>query len=118
MNRSLLKNEVLAIDLHGAYIRRVSLRGAILDHANLTGADCRGADFSSTRLKAAVLRNADFTDANFHAADFENADLNGAILKGADLTGAQNLTVQQLRVAVLDSATKLPAILADALRLG
>ena len=76
------------IDLHGAFLRRTDLSSASLKRANLTGAD--------------------FTNAIFRGADFEGAILDGTILKGADLTGAKNLTLPQLRRALLDSTTKLP----------
>jgi len=76
------------LDLHGAFLRRTDLSSASLKRANLTGAD--------------------FTNAVFRGADFEGAILDGAILKGADLTGARNLTLSQLRRAVLDATTKLP----------
>lgn len=76
------------VDLHGAFVRRVTLRGARLDDANLAGADATGADFRD--------------------ADFQNANLNGTILRGADLRGAVNLTQEQLSKAVLDRTTKLP----------
>ena len=78
-----------AIDLSGAFIRRVDLSGAILVGADFSGADC--------------------TNANFRGADFEGAILEGTILKGADLRDARNLTKQQIQSAVIDSSTLLPA---------
>ena len=77
-----------AVDLSGAFIRRVDLSGAILVGADFSGADC--------------------TNANFRGADFEGAVLEGTILKGADLTGARNLTKQQIQSAIIDDATLLP----------
>ena len=76
------------IDLHGAFLRRTDLSSASLKRANLAGAD--------------------FTNAIFRNADFEDAILDGTILRGADLTGAKNLSLPQLRKAVLDETTKLP----------
>lgn len=76
------------IDLHGAFLRRTDLSSASLKRANLAGAD--------------------FTNAVFRNADFDGATLDGTILKGADLTGAKNLTLSQLRKAVLDETTRLP----------
>lgn len=86
------------LDLHGAFLRRTDL-----SHASLVGANFRGADFSY---------------AIFRGADFKDADLDGTILNGADLTDAKNLTVAQLRAAVVDAATKLPAPLSLADILG
>jgi uncharacterized protein YjbI with pentapeptide repeats len=87
MNKAALGRE-FRLDLHGAFLRRTDLSSASLKHANLKGAD--------------------FTNAIFRGADFESAVLDGTILKGADLTGAKNLTLSQLRKAVLDETTKLP----------
>jgi uncharacterized protein YjbI with pentapeptide repeats len=77
------------LDLSGTYLRRTDLSHAKLERANLSRAD-----FSN-----AVLRDADFKD----------AILESTILRGADLTGAKNLTKDQLRKAILDPKTKLPA---------
>lgn len=74
--------------LPGAFIRRTNWNGADLSEANLT--------------------NADATGASFVGADMNGAHLAGTVLRGADLTGARNLTPEQLRVAIIDEATKLP----------
>jgi uncharacterized protein YjbI with pentapeptide repeats len=76
------------LDVRGAFLRRTDLSRASLKGANLTGAD--------------------FSNAILRGADFEDAVLDGTVLKGADLTGAKNLTLSQLRKAVLDETTKLP----------
>ena len=55
-------------------------------------------------LHGAFLRRTDLS-----GADFKDADLAGAVLNGADLTDARTLTVEQLRAAVVDPTTKLPA---------
>ena len=97
MNRSLRHKEVPQVDLHGAYIRRVTLRGAVLQLASqgLT-AGCRILDDN--------LR---------FATDLEHAILDGADLKGAGLSSVLNLTAQQITSAVLDRETKLPIDLTD-----
>jgi uncharacterized protein YjbI with pentapeptide repeats len=81
--------DVPALDVHGAFIRRT----------NLSNASLRGADLS----------RADATGASFRHADFAGACLKGTILKGADLTGAINLTEAQLADAIIDEETRLPA---------
>jgi len=81
-------SEPLSLDLRGAFVRRTSLRKANLTNANLRGADCTGVDFSG--------------------ANFAGAVLEGTILREANLTGALNLTIEQLRSAVIDEATVLP----------
>ena len=76
------------LDLRGAFLRRTSLSGAVLKNAEFAGAD--------------------FKNARFVGSDFEGANLTGTNLVGADLTGAKNLTVDQLRDAVIDETTILP----------
>ncbi len=76
------------LDLHGAYLPRTDLSFANLEGAKLHGADFTGADWRGVNLK--------------------DARLEGTILRGADLTGAKNVTVEQLRSAVIDKTTKLP----------
>lgn len=76
------------LDVHGAYVRRTNLSGAILKGADLSFADATGALFVG--------------------ADFEGALLEGTILHGADLSGAINLTESQLQQAVINDETKLP----------
>jgi uncharacterized protein YjbI with pentapeptide repeats len=77
------------LDIHGAFVRRTDLSGAVLRGANLSHADAAGA--------------------LFRGADFLGADLTGTILVGADLTDAKNLTIEQIRSAVTDETTVLPA---------
>jgi uncharacterized protein YjbI with pentapeptide repeats len=76
------------LDVHGAFLRRT--------------------DLSNASLRAANLTDADFSNAILRGADLKDAILDGTVLKGADLTGARNLTVSQLRKAILDETTKLP----------
>jgi uncharacterized protein YjbI with pentapeptide repeats len=83
-----LREEGFKFDVQGAFLRRTDL-----SNANLQGANLRGADFSN-----AILRGANLKD----------AILEGTILKGADLSGAQNVTIEQLRKAILDESTRLP----------
>ena len=83
------RNEGLfRFDVEGAYLRRTDLTGANLEGANLS--------------------RADFSNAIFRGANFRGAVMEGTILKGADLTDAKNLTLGQLKSAVIDRNTKLP----------
>ena len=77
---------------------KLDVRGAFLRRTNLSDASLRGANLTS----------ADFTNAVLRGADLQDAILDGTVLKGADLTGARNLTLSQLRKAILDEGTKLP----------
>lgn len=61
-----------------------------------------------TVLHDADLAGADAAGASFRHADMLRANLDGTILKGANLEGARNLTVEQLRKAVIDHETVLP----------
>ena len=83
-----LSEEGFKFDVQGAFLRRTDL-----SNANLEGANLRGADFSN-----AILRGANLKD----------AILDGTILKGADLSGARNVTLAQLRRAIVDDSTRLP----------
>ncbi len=76
------------LDIHGAFVRRTDLSGASLRDANLSGADA--------------------TNAIFRGADFAGANLSGPILRGADMSEAQNLSVEQLLLAIIDDRTVLP----------
>jgi uncharacterized protein YjbI with pentapeptide repeats len=76
------------LDIRGAFVRKTNLSSANLRNANLAGADASGA--------------------LFRGSDFANANLKGTRLIGADLTGAKNLTIKQLRGAIIDETTKLP----------
>jgi len=76
------------LDLRGAYVPRTNL--------------------SFTNLEGAKLSGADFTGADWRGVNLKDARLDGTILRGADLTGAKNLTVEQLRSAIIDENTKLP----------
>lgn len=76
------------LDVHGAFLRRTDLSNASLRGANLAGAD--------------------FTNAILRGADLEGAIMDRTVLRGADLTGARNITLAQLKNAILDERTKLP----------
>lgn len=81
----------LRIDLSRTFIRRTDFSGANLEAANLSYADCQ--------------------NAIFRRLNFKNANLSGTNLKGADLSDARNLTRGQLRLAIIDETTILPAYL-------
>lgn len=76
---------------------------------NVEGAFLRRTDFSRANLQGANLARADFKGASFVGADLKDAVLDGTNLSGADLTGARNLTAAQLRTAIVDRTTRLPA---------
>jgi len=98
--------------------RTYDLRGI-----NLAGVDLKGANLRKVDLTGAVLRNVNLQDADLYAVKMNNADMSGADfrgtilldtdLRGANLTGVKNLTIDQLRWAVLDTATVFPDYLRE-----
>jgi hypothetical protein len=92
------------VDLSGADLHEVDLRGVDFSlgrfsFTNFSGADLRGANFSSAvaynakfggaNLRGANLRGANLLGTVFHSADLQGADLRGAELRGADLYMAE-----------------------------
>jgi uncharacterized protein YjbI with pentapeptide repeats len=78
---------------------------------DVNGAFLRRTDLSFASLRDANLSRADFTRAILKGADLKGAIMAGTILRGADLTDAKNLTVEQLRQAIIDDSTVLPSYL-------
>jgi WD40 repeat protein/3',5'-cyclic AMP phosphodiesterase CpdA len=101
-------------DLRGQDFAGQSLRGAILDRADLTGARMIGRDLTRASLLGAqlayadltdaCLRDADLTGANLAFARFHHADLEGAHLAGARLTGASFLGARNVSALASTSA--------------
>ena len=85
---------------------------------NLRGARIRKARLSRADLSRAIFTDADLTGASLVGANFKDTILDGTILKGADLRKARNLTVAQIRAAVIDDTTRLPEDLARRLEAG
>ena len=86
------------VDLKGANLRKVDLTGAVLEGVNLRDAD----------LYAVKLNSADLRGANFRGTILLDTDL-----RGANLAGVENLTLDQLRWAVIDSSTVFPDYLKE-----
>lgn len=85
-------------------------RRTVLPHRfHFEGTVLRTLDLTGVNLSSANLKRADARDAILARVNFAGADMAGMDLRGADLTGARNLTVEQLRGAVLDERTQLPA---------
>lgn len=73
------------IDLEGAILRDINLRGAYWRQAFLTGADLTGADLFGVSLERAWLKHAIIRDANLYSANLSWCDLTEADLKGTNL---------------------------------
>ena len=101
------------IYLPDAYLREVSLPGAVLTGANLSDANLASANLSGAVLVAADLSDAVLWEANLSGALLVDADLSGANLWSADLSGAV-LGSADLSGASLWRATLSDAVLWDA----
>jgi hypothetical protein len=86
---------------------RLTLRLAIENKANLSGADLSGANLSDADLSGAYLRGADLRGADLRDANLSGANLSGANLRDAYLRGA-NLSGANLSGANLSGANLLP----------
>jgi uncharacterized protein YjbI with pentapeptide repeats len=73
------------IDLRGAILPNINLRGAYLRQADLTQADLTGADLFGVSLELAWLNSAIIRDANLYSANLSWCDLTEADLRGTDL---------------------------------
>jgi uncharacterized protein YjbI with pentapeptide repeats len=73
------------IDLEGAILRDINLRGAYLRQADLTEADLTGADLFGVSLESAWLKHAIIRNANLYSANLSWCDLTEADLRGTDL---------------------------------
>jgi uncharacterized protein YjbI with pentapeptide repeats len=76
-------------DLRGAYLHKVNLRDAYLRDAVLDKADLSGADLYRAYLRDASLRGADLSDADLPRVNLQGTYLIGANLHGADLRYVQ-----------------------------
>jgi len=74
-----------SIDLEGAILRDINLRGAYLRQANLCRADLTGADLFGVSLESAWLKRAIVRDANLYSANLSSCNLTEADLGGTNL---------------------------------
>jgi hypothetical protein len=122
----------IRVDLHN-----IDISGALLEGADLEGVVLWGSNLRKTRLASANLKNADLGGVDLTEASLEKANLEGAklwfspydeprrvtILRGALLAGAilkdanlekanmadaRDVTVQQLKQAIINDNTILP----------
>jgi hypothetical protein len=96
------------VDLRDAHLEGANLFGVYLDAANLEDAHLQGAGLGWASLRAANLKNARLQGAVFLGAHMEAADLSGARLRGAVLDLAQ------LQGATFDGADLTAADLSHA----
>jgi len=87
-----------SLELAGAMLNAVKLRGADLANDNLSGADLTGSDLVQADLSGADLHGAHMWRSNLSRAKFNEANLSGATL------GRTNLSNSTLRLADLRGA--------------
>ena len=96
------------LDLTGADLSRLDLRGADFTGALLESSSFAGSDLTGATFDRAVVARADFTGAVAREASFREANLGAAVLHGCDLTGARfvdaTLSYASLRDAVCQRA--------------
>lgn len=117
-------NDKGTVDLSGADFRRfvfpvpaqlagTNFAGARMAFCRLRYSDLSNCFFLTTDLRGASLVNSDLSKASLYRAKLENADfeevrLEGTLIENVDLTHVRNLTLDQLRAAVIDEETILP----------
>ena len=86
---SLINNENTVVSLSGVRLRGADLNHLDLSEANLSGANLQEADLSWADLSEANLSGATLKRADLSHLDLTKADLSGAHLHKADLSGAR-----------------------------
>ena len=108
-----LRGENAPIELPGAMLAGIDLRGADLAAANLQQADLCGADLAGAHLCRANLQGANLVGAILDGADLTDADLRGADLAGARIDDAV-LTHARLEGACLAAVLGDPLSFSEA----
>lgn len=107
------------IDLEGADLNGVKLKGAFLYKANLSDSSLVGADLNNARIISAYLQEANLKNADARNTRFNKTQLNGASLRaiisiGTDFSDAI-LSGTDFSFTVLEDAKFNRAILIDAI---
>ncbi len=130
-DQELTKADLTGIQIVGGLFKgmdlsEITLRKSNLSGSNFTGATMIRANLAVCRLKmvklkktnlslsdmrGADLSKADLTEANLSNCDLGGAHLEGTNLKGANLSTAKGLIVSQIKRAIYDNSTKMPAYL-------
>jgi hypothetical protein len=95
----LRRARLASANLVGTVLNRAMLTDAVLTKADLTGADLSGANLRGAKLVGADVQDADFTGADLHQADLSHVDLMTTV----------GLTASQLKSAITDTSTRIPA---------
>jgi hypothetical protein len=94
--------------LYGSFLTNTDFSRANLEGCALVQVNLSGASLAQAQLKAAHLTNSNLTRANLNRANMEGAWLENTSLLGADLTGVLGLTMDQIKMAIINDETKLP----------
>ena len=86
----LVRNDVslAGINLDGAWLESIDLRGAMLSMASFEKANLQGAQLDGARLDGVSFRDANLVTATLVGASLKGADLTGARLSAANLASA------------------------------
>jgi hypothetical protein len=109
--------DLAEVDLANANLWDAHLERAVLRNAHLDGTFLDGAFLQQADLTEASLRNAHLCGTHLSGAKFYRARLDGADLRSTDLSEAQGLEPDQVRSAIMNDKTRLPASLIAQLRL-
>lgn len=103
-NVSITDSDLSELDLRRSRLLSVAISASSLASANLTNISFMGGSLNKVQLNNARLNNAVLQDVTMSEVMLTNADL-----RGADLSKTTGLNFDLLKVAFIDSKTKLPS---------
>src|SRR3954466_3013349 len=108
----LVRNDVslAGINLDGAWLETIDLRGAMLPMACFDRANLQGACLDGARLEGASFRDATQAATTFVGANLKGADFTGARLSAANLASADLSNVRGWREIAAIARTSLEAL--------
>jgi uncharacterized protein YjbI with pentapeptide repeats len=109
----LSRADLSGIDLTRVDFQGIILKGANLNNTNLEALDLKGVSFEATKLNSANLVGADISEANLTSASLMGADLSNVIARNSDFTLA-NLEGAYCKGAEFEDAVFEDAVLEDA----
>lgn len=98
-------------DLSGSTFRNALMSSADLRVSRLTKADMRNSRLDKANMLGTDLSEANLEGATLRGVNLSGANLTRANLRGVNLASTQGLIHEQIRRAITDSKTRLPASL-------
>jgi len=98
-------------DLSGSTFRNALMSSADLRVSRLTKADMRNSRLDKANMLGTDLSGANLEGATMRGVNLSGANLTRANLRGVNLASTQGLIHEQIRRAITDSKTRLPASL-------